>query len=574
MAELLPHESEVALLASIQQIHLSAGTWSAYGFLHVWGENRLQYDIIIRNGLVIDGTGSPWFRADVGIVADKIVKVSQLADASAKQDVDGSGRVVCPGFIDAHSHSDITILINPRAESKIRQGVTTEVVGNCGSSAAPLDDRLRLRLEQKAGLAAAKIRPNWGTMAEYLKKLKSRGTAVNIAALVGHGNIRAMVLGFENRDPSRKELEDMCDIAAEAMRDGAVGFSTGLIYTPGSYAKTREIIQLAKVVGEAGGIYTSHIRGEGEHLFSSVNEAITIGREAGIPVQISHHKAGGRANWGKVNRTLRMIEQARKRGVDVTCDVYPYTASSYSLSAMLPPWVHDGGRASAIERLKDPKIRGKIRHDMLTGVSHWGSPLKTAGWTKTVIASCPLNRKLQGLSISEAAKICRKNPFKFMFDLLVEENFAPTVVRFGINEDDVRTVLSYRNTMIGSDGRCLAPYGPLGGGKPHPRNYGTFPRVIAKYVRETKTLSLEEAIRRMTSLPAHRFRLHGRGILRVGMYADLCLFHPSKIVDTATFSRPSQYPKGISHVIVNGHIVIRDGEHTGELPGTPITLNH
>lgn len=531
----------------------------------------MQYSLIIRNGLVVEGTGSPWFRADVGIVADKIVKIGQLSDASARQEIDASGRVVCPGFIDAHSHSDTTILINPKAESKIRQGVTTEIIGNCGSSAAPLSDLLREKLEQNSGLKEAKIKPDWRTMAEYLDRLKARGIAVNIAALVGHGNIRAMVLGFDRRDPSRKELERMCQIAARAVEDGAVGLSTGLIYPPGSYAKTKEIIQLAKAVRQVGGIYTSHIRGEGETLLRAVKEAITIGEKAGIPVQISHHKAGGRSNWGKVKRTLRIIERARNSGVDVTCDVYPYVASSFSLSAMLPPWVHEGGRASAIARLKDLAIRGRVRHDMVAGVAGWMSPLKAAGWNKTVIASCPLHRGYQGLTISEAAKKAKKNPFEFAFDLLIQENFAPSVVRFAIKEDDVRTVLSYSNTMIGSDGRCLAPYGPLGKGKPHPRNYGTFPRIIAQYVRVTRLLRLEEAIRRMTSLPAQRFKLQGRGIVKVGMYADLCLFDPSKIQDTATFSRPHQYPKGIAHVIVNGQVVVKNGEHTGRLPGRPIT---
>jgi len=528
--------------------------------------------LVIRNGLVVEGTGSPWFRADVGIVADRIVKIGRLSDTSARQEIDASGRVVCPGFIDAHSHSDTAILINPRAESKIRQGVTTEIIGNCGSSAAPLNKLVRERLEEAApALKQVKVRADWRTMAEYLDRLKARGIAVNIAALVGHGNIRAMVLGFDRRDPTRKELERMSQIAARAVQDGAVGLSTGLIYPPGSYAKTKEIIQLAKVVSRVGGIYTSHIRGEGETLLRAVKEAITIGEKASIPVQISHHKAGGRNNWGKVKRTLRMIEQARKSGVDVTCDVYPYVASSFSLSAMLPPWAHEGGPASAIARLKDLAIRRRIRHDMITGVAGWMSPLKAAGWNKTVIASCPLHRGYQGLTISEAAKKAKKNPFEFAFDLLIQENFAPSVVRFAIKEDDVRTVLSYSNTMIGSDGSCLAPYGPLGKGKPHPRNYGTFPRIIAQYVRATRLLRLEEAIRRMTSLPAQRFKLQGRGLVKVGMYADLCLFYPSKIQDTATFSRPHQYPKGITHVIVNGQVVVKNGEHTGRLPGRPIT---
>lgn len=528
--------------------------------------------MVIRNGLVVEGTGSPWFRADVGIVADRIVKIGRLSDTSARQEIDASGRVVCPGFIDAHSHSDTAILINPRAESKIRQGVTTEIIGNCGSSAAPLNKLVRERLEEAApALKQVKVRADWRTMAEYLDRLKARGIAVNIAALVGHGNIRAMVLGFDRRDPTRKELERMSQIAARAVQDGAVGLSTGLIYPPGSYAKTKEIIQLAKVVSRVGGIYTSHIRGEGETLLRAVKEAITIGEKASIPVQISHHKAGGRNNWGKVKRTLRMIEQARKSGVDVTCDVYPYVASSFSLSAMLPPWAHEGGPASAIARLKDLAIRRRIRHDMITGVAGWMSPLKAAGWNKTVIASCPLHRGYQGLTISEAAKKAKKNPFEFAFDLLIQENFAPSVVRFAIKEDDVRTVLSYSNTMIGSDGSCLAPYGPLGKGKPHPRNYGTFPRIIAQYVRATRLLRLEEAIRRMTSLPAQRFKLQGRGLVKVGMYADLCLFYPSKIQDTATFSRPHQYPKGITHVIVNGQVVVKNGEHTGRLPGRPIT---
>jgi N-acyl-D-amino-acid deacylase len=521
---------------------------------------------------VVEGTGSPWFRADVGIVADKIAKIGLLADASTKQIIDASGKVVCPGFIDAHSHSDTTILVNPRAESKVRQGVTTEVIGNCGSSAAPINDLLRERMEASTpSLKQVGVRPKWSTMGEYLENLKSRGIAVNIAALVGHGNIRAMVLGFDRGEPTRQELRRMSQIAARAIQDGAVGLSTGLIYPPGSYAKTKEIIQLAKVVSQLGGIYTSHIRGEGETLFQAVKEAITIGEEASISVQISHHKAAGRSNWGKVKRTLRMIRQARNSGVDVTCDVYPYVASSFSLSAMLPPWVHEGGLSASMARLKDPLTRRRVRHDMIAGVGDWMSPLKSAGWNETVISSSPHHLTYEGLTVSEAAKKAKKDPFEFTFELLIQENLAPRVVRFGIKEDDVRTVLSYSDTMIGSDGSCLAPYGPLGGGKPHPRNYGTFPRVIAQYVRRTKLLRLEEAIRRMTSLPAQRFKLQGRGIVRTAMYADLCVFDPSKIQDTATYSRPHQYPKGITYVIVNGQVVVRNGNHTGKLPGKSIT---
>jgi len=535
----------------------------------------LQYSLIIRNGLVVEGTGSPWFRADVGIATDKIARIGLLADASTKQMIDASGKVVCPGFIDAHSHSDTAILINPRAESKVRQGVTTEVIGNCGSSAAPLNDLLRERLEAPTStLRQVGIRPKWNTMNEYLETLKSRGIAVNIAALVGHGNIRAMVMKFDRREPTRKELGRMTQIAERAIQDGAVGLSTGLIYPPSSYAKTKEIVQLAMAVGKLGGIYTSHIRGEGETLFQAVKEAITIGEKASIPVQISHHKAGGRNNWGKVKQTLRMIRQARDNGIDVTCDVYPYVASSFSLSAMLPPWVHEGGHSASMARLKDPVTRRRVRHDMIAGIGGWMSPLKSAGWDKTVISSSPHHPAYEGLTVSEAAKNAKKDPFEFTFNLLIQENFAPRVVRFGIKEDDVRTVLSYSDTMIGSDGSCLAPYGPLGKGKPHPRNYGTFPRVIAQYVRQTKLLRLEEAIRRMTSLPAQRFKLQGRGIVRTGMYADLCVFDPSKIQDTATYSRPHQYPKGITHVIVNGQVVVKNGNHTGKLPGKPITPHH
>jgi len=518
---------------------------------------------------VVDGTGNPWFKADVAIAKDKIVKIGDLNSEKAEEIIDATGLIVSPGFIDMHSHSDISLLINPRAESKIMQGVTTEVIGNCGFSVAPLlDENLHLIKEEiEAYYKDVKLDLDWRTFDEYIKKLEEKGVAVNVAPLVGQGTVRLAVMGIENRKPSTAEMRKMKELIEETMKSGVFGLSTGLIYPPGCYTKTDEIVELCKIVARYGGIYASHIRGEGETLIDAVREAIEIGEKASISVEISHHKAGGCENWGKVKITLRMIEKARKHGIDVTCDVYPYTAASFGLSSMLPPWIHEGGIEKLLERLKNPEVRERIKNDMLNGLPRWYSPLKAAGWDKTIIAYCPKNKKFEGKSVLEVSRELGLDPFEFAFNLLTEEEGAVSVVRFVLNEKDVINVISHPVSMIGSDGRALSPYGILAEGKPHPRSYGTFPRVIARYVREKGVLPLEEAIRKMTSAAAKKLGLWNRGIIRPNMYADLVIFDFNEIEDLATFENPHQFPKGIKYVVVNGKIAVRGGKHTGLLAG-------
>ncbi|MCK5593419.1 amidohydrolase family protein, partial [Candidatus Bathyarchaeota archaeon] len=380
------------------------------------------------------------------------------------------GSVVSPGFIDIPSHSDLVLLINPRAESKIRQGIATEVIGNCGGSAAPLNDLVREEMKRTTPLIAeAELDLDWSTMKEYVNRLDRQGVAVNVVPLVGHANIRVSAMGFADRAPTKTELEEMKRILAEALEDGAFGMSTGLIYPPGCYARTDELVELCRVVARHGRLYTSHIRGEGEKLLESVKEAIEIGEKAGLPVEISHHKAGGKANWGKVNESLKMIEDARDKGIEVTCDVYPYVAASFGLSAMLPPWAHEGGTEKLVERLRDAKTRGRLRREMGEQPPSPSSPLKSAGWDATQIARCPNHPDLEGKTVSEIARTRNLDPFALVFDLLTEDP-AISVVRFAMCEDDVRTVLQHPLSMIGTDGSAVAPYGVLGKGKPHPRS--------------------------------------------------------------------------------------------------------
>jgi N-acyl-D-amino-acid deacylase len=526
------------------------------------------FDILIKNAYVIDGTGSRRFKADIGIKGTKIARIGDLKSERAVQVINASRLVASPGFIDMHSHSDFTLLINPKAESKIRQGITTEVIGNCGISAAPLNETLKEELEKTMPiLGEAGLELDWSAMKEYLNRLERQGIAVNVVPLVGHGNLRVCAMGFDNRAPTETELEKMKKKLAETLEEGAFGMSTGLIYPPSCYAKTEELIELSKVVANYGGIYASHIRGEGATLFSSVKEAIGIGEEAKVSVEISHHKAAGKANWGKVRETLKMIDEARARGVDVTCDVYPYTAGSFGLSSMLPPWAHEGGSEKLLERLRKPKLREKLRKEMETGTSEWSSPLKVADWSSTLIARSWRHQEFEGKSVEEIARLKEIDPFEFVFDLLIEENAAVRVVRFMMCEEDVKRVMRHPSSMIGTDSSAVAPYGVLGGGKPHPRGYGTFPRVLGRYVKKEGVLTLEEAVRKMTSLPARKLGLKERGILKEGMCADITIFNPETIVDRATYAEPHQYPEGIGYVLVNGRITVEGKRHTGALAG-------
>lgn len=534
-----------------------------------------MYDVLIRHGKIFDGTGNPWFSSDVAVEKGRVAALGDLVSASADTIIDAKDMVVCPGFIDMHSHSDFVLLINPLAESKIRQGVTTEVIGNCGLSAAPLNDLLKEDiLKTMPMLEEADLKLTWSTMGEYMRLLKSKGVALNVAPLVGNSNLRISFLAFENRSPTEEELEKMKKILAKAIEEGAFGMSTGLIYPPSCYADAEEIVELAKAVAQFGGIYTSHIRGEGFTLIDAVEEAIQIGERTGVPVEISHHKASGKANWGKVRQTLRMMEEARERGVDVTCDVYPYTAGSTGLDSILPPNAYEGGVEKLIERLRNPKTRKEIKEEMIR-TSEEGAPdtLGRPGWDSIMISYCKGHPDLEGEIIEDIAKKKGLDPFEFVFDLLIEEKASVSIVLFTMCEEDMRYVLSHSLSMIGSDSSARAPYGVLGKGKPHPRTYGTFPRILGCYVREEGILTLESAIRKMTSLPAQKLKLRDRGLIREDMRADIVIMDPKRVIDQATYQNPHRYPEGIKYVLVNGRLVIENGEHTKALPGHVLHLS-
>ncbi len=517
--------------------------------------------VVLRHARIVDGTGAPWFLGDVEILGDRIGAVGRRIDPTGARVVDVDGRVVAPGFVDIHSHSDDTILVCPQAESKVRQGVTTEIVGNCGYSLAPLEGQARADIERD--LADAGVEVAWTSFREYLARVEACRPSVNVASLVGHGTVRRAVMGCEARRPTRDEMERMKALVAAAMDEGALGLSTGLIYPPSCYADVDEIVELAEVAASRGGIYASHIRDEEDGLAEAVAEAVAIGERAGMPVEISHHKAAGAQNWGKVQLTLELMAAARARGVDVACDVYPYTASSTGLSVILPSWVFDGGVEKAIARLKDESVRARLRP---TVEEEEG---RKRGWDKTVISAVTSerNRRFEGRSLLDVARELRKDPFDAAVDLIIDEGAAVQTVRFGMCEADVERVLASSLSSVGSDASVRAPYGRLGRGKPHPRSYGTFPRVLGTYVRERGILGLEDAVRKMTSLPAQRVGLLDRGLVRPGMAADLVVFDPNTVTDTATYPDPHRYPVGIDWVFVSGVPVIERGEHTGLGPG-------
>jgi N-acyl-D-amino-acid deacylase len=520
----------------------------------------LKYDIIIRNGRVIDGTGNPWMWADIGIVGEVVKTVGNMQGSEAGKTIDVGGLIVSPGFIDIHSHSDTTILIDPRGLSKVHQGVTTEVVGNCGNSAAPMNSFVK---EYRKTYFRSSLPDDfvfdWKTMADYMGRIERQGTSLNIAPLVGHGTVRQNVMGHENRKPTTDELEDMKNLVDEAMKDGVWGMSTGLIYPPSVFGDTEEISELAKVVAEYKGIYFSHIRGEGDTLLEALKEACEIGREARIPVQIAHFKANGQKNWGRTREGLALVAEYREKGVDVTFDQYPYIAISTGLTALLPHWVHEGGAEKILERLKNPNSREFMKKER-----RFDFPPENI-----MVIKAKNNPQYAGKNFKQIGEMMDKSPMDAMFDLLIMENTQVPCVMFGLNEDDVRRVMKSPYGMVGSDGSAISPEGIWAETKPHPRNYGTFPRVLGHYVQQG-VLSLQEALRKMTSAPAQKMGFKDRGVLRKGYKADITVFDPTTVKDLSTFTDPHRYAFGLSYVLVNGVPVIENGEYTGALPGKPL----
>jgi N-acyl-D-amino-acid deacylase len=522
-------------------------------------------DILIKDGVVVDGTGKSAFKADVGIAVGRIAVVAEEIEQEAHRTIPAQGLHVAPGFIDAHTHSDLTLLANPRAESKIRQGVTTEVVGNCGGSPAPL---LGAALEEaRAGAESLDVEITWASMAEYLEHLRQPGTAVNVVALVGHNTVRGAVLGFDDVQPTSEQQAEMERLVAEAMEQGARGLSTGLFYPPGFYARTEEVTSLARVAARHGGIYATHVRSETNHLFEAVDEALEIGEQAEVRVQISHIKLEGYRNWGGAGRLLHTLEAARSRGVVVGCDQYPYTAGVSWLAYILPYWAQAGGAWAVGKRLSDPEARARLRADWEENRSAWEERGGMRDWTDLLITDCRPRPEVQGKNIAEIAGVEGKDPLDTAFDLIAVSEGQVECVCFGQSEENVRYLMRHPLVVVGSDGDALAPYGVLARTKPHPRYYGTFPRVLGRYVREEKVLSLEAAVKKMTSVTAERFALTDRGAIRERAWADLVLFYARTVADRATYSDPHQYPEGIPYVIVNGRVVIDQCKHTGALPG-------
>ncbi|HWS86078.1 MAG TPA: D-aminoacylase [Pyrinomonadaceae bacterium] len=521
------------------------------------------YDLVIRGGRVVDGTGRRAFRADVAVRGDRVVRVGSVpASARAKRTVDAAGLVVAPGFIDMLGQSEQYVLIDPRAMSKVMQGVTTEVTGE-GGSIAPVNERTLK--EDEPFNRRYKLDVDWRTLHEYFRRLDLQGSGVNLATFVGATQVRAYVLGFDNRDPTPEELEQMKRLVAEAMEDGALGLSTSLQYVPARFAGTDEIVELAKVARGYGGIYATHQRSEANALDASLAEVFEIARRARIPTEIWHLKAAYRKNWGRMPQVLAKIRAARARGLDVTADVYPYTAASTGLAACLPPWAVEGGGEKMIARLRDPETRARIRADILKDSNEWENIYLGSGGASGVLVGSVFNRELenfQGKRVSEIAKERGKDELETLFDIIVADRGQTGAIYFMMNEDDLRAALREPFVSICTDSGARAADGPLSGSKSHPRGWGSYPRILSRYVRDERLLTLEQAVHKMTGQPAARVGLKDRGVLRAGAFADITVFDPARVRDLATFEQPNQYPEGIEYVVVNGQIEVDAGKRT------------
>ena len=524
-------------------------------------------DVIIANGHIIDGTGSPWYTGDVGIRDGRVAAIGNLAATARKRTIDAKGLVVAPGFIDMLGQSELTILVDPRLPSKIYQGITTEITGE-GGSAAPQNDAIVREMERS--YKHLQIDPDWRTLRQYFARLEKQGMGINLASFVGATQVREMVLGFDDRQPTPAQLDEMKKLVRVAMRDGAVGVSTSLEYPPAPYAKTDELVALAAEAAPLGGIYATHMRSEGDAIMASLDETVRIGREAHIPVEIWHLKVAGKANWGRMGEVLAKINAARGAGVDISADTYAYTAWSNDLSAFVPPWAHDGGKARLVERLKDPATRERIRKALLTPSRDWDNEWSEIAGPEDVLITAVQNPKLvsfQGKRLTEVAAAWHKDPMDALFDFLIADEAFTSCAVFGMSEPDVSLALQQPWVAVNNDSSGASPEGLLGQEHPHPRAYGTFPRILRKYVREEHKLTLEDAIRKFSALPAQRMRLTDRGVLKEHMWADVVVFDPATIRDLATFDNPNQLSQGMDYVLVNGVPVIDGGKMTGQLPG-------
>jgi N-acyl-D-amino-acid deacylase len=533
-----------------------------------------EHDIIIRNGKLVDGTGVRRISGNIAIDKGQISSINTIMDEDGEITIDAHGLVVCPGFIDMHSHSDTVLPFSNRLESTIRQGITTSVVGSCGISLAPVNEARIESIRKELDIFSppgTSLDITWRSFGEYLEELERRGLSSNIIPLVGYGAIRiAGGPGYEDRPPTTEEFDAMKEYAREAMQVGAFGMSTGLIYPPQVYASTEEIIEVATVIGEHGGLYFSHIRGEGETVVKAVQEVIDIVRASGcIGGQIAHHKVAGKAFWGLSKETLKLIADANEKGISVTCDQYPYNRGSTSLISLLPPWVHLGGIDELLKRIGDIENQKRIKRD-IESKRDWENIAEESGWEKIFISSVKTEkwRETEGLSISEIVRV-RGYPDEFtvLFEMLIDESAEVMMTMESMGQEDIERIMRSEFTMIGTDGAGVAPTGILSHGKPHPRHYGTYPRILGRYVREKGLLSLEAAIYKMTGFPAKRLNLADRGVLKENNWADIVIFDPDTIIDNATFLDPHQFPTGIHTVIVNGEVVVSEDEQHDVLPG-------
>ena len=533
-------------------------------------------DILIKNASVIDGSGAGAFQADLVVSNGMITHMDPDIDMACPHTIDGSGLVVCPGFIDIHTHSDFTLLLEPLAQSRVSQGVTTEVTGNCGGSPGPIlasgQDKFMEYMTDLGKYYKDHIplkNWNWQTLDNFYEQLFDKGTAVNVAPLVGHSTLRVNVMGYESRPPDQAEMKQMKHLLRTELEKGAFGLSSGLIYHPGAFAQISELSELAMVVKEFKGIYSTHMRSEAKFLFEAVDEALSVARESGVSLQISHLKCESPVMWGKSGELLEKIDQAIKEGIRVHFDQYPYIAYQCGLLEIFPCWAKEEGSQKMLELLKSAATRQKVITDMTHPSDDWENPMEGLSWDQIKITGYtqPENLVLNGLTAAAMAKARNLDPLEAIFQVFCEEKGGLGMIVFAMSENDLSTILQHPHCMIGSDGCSVTPDGPTGKFPVHPRFYGTFPRVLGRYVREKKIISLEQAVQKMTGLPAQKLGLKDRGLIKRGMAADLVLFDPGRIDDTATFDMPHEYPKGISHVMINGTIVIKNGEHTGKLPG-------
>jgi len=525
-----------------------------------------SFDVIIKNGTVYDGSGRPPRRADVGIKGDRIAAVGNLSRAIATTVVDAKGLAVAPGFINMLSHSEASLIRDPRSLSEIKQGVTTQIFGEF--SMGPLNDQMKQRMRETRGEGTLGI--EWTTLAEYLTYLEKRGISQNVASFIGAATIREHVIGLEDKQPTPAQLEQMRELVRREMEAGALGITTALIYPPAFFAKTEEIIEMCKVAAKYKGKYTTHMRSEGNQLIEAVQETIRISREAGLPAEIYHLKASGAANWPKMDQVIRMVENARRSGLKITADMYTYPAGGTGLDASMPPWVWDGGREAGYKRLQDPETRKKIAEAIRTASDEWENLYMLAGSPDRLLLASFRSENLKpltGKTLGEVAKMRGKDPVETIMDLVLEDRSRIGTIYFLMSEDNLKKQIRLPWVSFGSDAASVAPEGDVLKSAAHPRTYGNFARLLGKYVRDEKVISLSEAVRRLTSLPATNLGLAHRGFLRRGMFADVVIFDPQTIADRATFENPHQLSVGVQHVIVNGTAVLKDGESTGAKPG-------